>query len=75
MAKAQSKHDESGDDGLDEVTRIFKEAQTMMKEKRVGCKNDEVKIAVTGFSGVGKSCFINAIRGYGSFIDNCRDKC
>ena len=74
---AESKHDESGyeesgDDELDTVKSVLEEtgvsaAQNVIREKLEGWENVNVKIGVTGCAGVGKSCFINAIRGYASF--------
>ena len=64
MGKVQSKLDESGNGEEKEVC----EAQDMMRQRLESWKDVNVKIGVTGGGGVGKSCFINAIRGYGSFI-------
>ena len=72
MGKAQSKHDERDDEVLQKAKRIIEEkgvmgAQDVMREKLEGWRDVKVKIGVTGFTGVGKSSFINAFRGYGYF--------
>ena len=64
----ESKVDESIDGELEEVKRVFQEggvsaAQELMRKKLESWKDVKVKIGVTGDSGVGKSRFINPIRG------------
>jgi putative ribosome biogenesis GTPase RsgA len=39
-------------------------AQKLMKEELEGWKTIKINLAIIGNSGVGKSSFINAIRGY-----------
>ena len=76
MGKAQSKDEEYTED-FQEAKRQIEErgvtgAQAMMRETLIGWKDIKIKIGVTGNSGVGKSSFINAIRGYGlKFINMC----
>ena len=63
MGKAQSKDEEY-------KSEEFQEAK--LREALIGWKDIKIKIGVTGNSGVGKSSFINAIRGYGfKFINIC----
>ena len=51
------------------VQKLIKEkgieaVQQQMSEKLESWKKKEIKLCVTGMGGVGKSHFINAIRGY-----------
>jgi len=53
---------------LEELEKAFQsggvaECRKFMEEKRDGWKSIPLNVAVTGNSGVGKSSFINAIRG------------
>ena len=52
----------------EEMAKYFQQhglfnAHEFIKEKLVGCKNTKLQFAVTGDCGVGKSAFINALRG------------
>ncbi|CAB3999840.1 interferon-inducible GTPase 5-like [Paramuricea clavata] len=67
MGKAQSKDEEYSEE-FQEAKRQIEEkgvagAQAMMRETLIGWKDIKIKIGVTGNAGVGKSSFINAIRG------------
>ena len=71
MGKAQSKDQEYKSEEFQEAKRQIEEkgvagAQAMMKATLIGWKDIKIRIGVTGNSGVGKSSFINAIRGYGT---------
>ncbi len=69
MGIRQPKYEEFVSQELEEMKRLIKEkgivgAQQLMRNE---CERQrDIKIGVAGMSGVGKSSFINAIRGYGS---------
>ena len=71
MGKAQSKECESEE--LREAKRLMEEegivgVQASIRKKLQSWEDVEIKFCVTGNSGVGKSSFINAFRGYGSLL-------
>ena len=68
MGKTQSKPEDSKNKELEEAKQIIKEkgvegAQIVMREKLEEWRNVKIKFGVTGMSGVGKSKFINSVRG------------
>ena len=68
MGKAQSKPEDSKSKELEEAKQImlekgFEGAQIVMREKLEEWSNVKIKFGVTGMSGVGKSSFINSVRG------------
>ena len=71
MGAGQSKHElsEVPEAEYQRVQKLIKEkgieaVQQQMSEKLESWKKKEIKLCVTGMGGVGKSHFINAIRGY-----------
>ena len=72
MGKNQSKPENQDSEEIQKTKRDIEEkgvegALAMMREKTESWMEVEINIGVTGQSGVGKSSFINAIRGYSNF--------
>lgn len=72
MGKNQSKPENQDSEEIQKTKRDIEEkgvegALAMMRKKRESWMTVEINIGVTGQSGVGKSSFINAIRGYSNF--------
>ncbi len=70
MGKAPSKPEDYQRKQLEEARQIILKkgvegAQIVMRENLENWKDVKIKFGVTGRSGVGKSTFINSIRGYG----------
>ena len=71
MGKAQSKPEDCRREEFAKARKIIQRegvtgAQRIIREKLEELKNVEIKFGVTGTAGVGKSSFINSIRGYGN---------
>ena len=71
MGKAPSKPEDCRRQELEKAEKIILRegvtgAQRIIRAKLEELKNVEIKFGVTGTAGVGKSSFINSIRGYGN---------
>ena len=68
-SQPKGEHSEVPEAEYQRVQKLIKEkgieaVQQQMSEKLESWKKKEIKLCVTGMGGVGKSHFINAIRGY-----------